>query len=163
MAGEHLQFLRVFRLKDAIQQATRDKVFVDYKRFGWVTRIVNCEEFWDTLFAIIQALYPAYRMLRLSDMKFGGQDKMKYYVCQADCLMEPGFQNALEKWENVCMPREQMLCHNLTEADMKFLDGKERHGVIMLVPIYFPNIYCDCSILIFQCRRRKRRKSPLVS
>ena len=77
--------------------------------------------------------------------------------------MEPGFQNALEKWENVFMPREQMLCHNLTEADMKFLDSKERHGVIMLVPIYFPNIYCDCSILIFQCTRRKRRKSPLVS
>ena len=60
MASDCLQFLCVFCLKDAIQQATRDKVFVDYKRFAFVIKIVNCEEFWDTLFAMIQAIYPIY-------------------------------------------------------------------------------------------------------
>ena len=45
MAGEVLQFLKLFRLKEALQSATRDRVFVEYKYFGFVTIILNNEAF----------------------------------------------------------------------------------------------------------------------
>ena len=100
MAAECLQFLRVFHMKDAIQQATRDKVFVGYKRFAFVIKIVNCKEFWDTLFSMIEAIYPIHRILHLSDMKLGGMDKMKCYVCQTDQLLEDGMRNLMKKWSD---------------------------------------------------------------
>ncbi len=74
MAGELLQFLRLFRLKDALQATTRDRVFVEYKRFGFVTNILNSDDFWNLLFAIIQACYPVFCILWLADMKIGGMD-----------------------------------------------------------------------------------------
>ena len=123
MAAECLQFLRVFRLKDAIQQATRDKVFVDYKRFSFVIKIVNCEEFWDTLFAMIQAIYPIYCILRLSDMKLGGMDKMKYYVCQTDRLLEDGMRNLMKKWSHPRMPTMDFSSCCLSKQDKDFLSG----------------------------------------
>ena len=124
MAGNCLQLLRGYRLKDPIQQASRDKVFVDYKRFNSVTRVVNYEEVWDLVFAVDQALYPAYRMLRLSDMKYGGQDKMKYYVCQADRLIKPAFQNVLDKWNAATMPRDALIAIKLSDDDKNFLSSE---------------------------------------
>ena len=87
MASECLQYLRVYRLKDAVQMATRDRVFIGYKRFQFVTKLVNSEELWDTLFAIIQACYPIYRILHLTDMGVGGMDKICYFVRQADRML----------------------------------------------------------------------------
>jgi hypothetical protein len=48
------------------------------------------------LFAAVQAVYFWYRMLRRADMKLGGMDKLKYYVCQADRLIAPGIDNLLK-------------------------------------------------------------------
>ena len=61
MAGELLQVLRLFQLKDALQATTRDRVFFEYKCFGFVTNILNLIDFWNLLFAIIQACYPVFR------------------------------------------------------------------------------------------------------
>jgi hypothetical protein len=53
MTGEVMQFLRVIRLKEALQATSRDKVFVDYKRFSFVSTVLNNDAFWDCLFAVI--------------------------------------------------------------------------------------------------------------
>jgi hypothetical protein len=67
MAGEVLQFLRLFHLKEALQSTTRDRVCVEYKYFGFVTIILNNTAFWNCLFAIIQASYPLFCILQLAD------------------------------------------------------------------------------------------------
>ena len=53
------------------------KVFKDWNRFGFVSKIIGYDEFWQLLFALIQALYPVYRILKLAEMKIGGMDKLK--------------------------------------------------------------------------------------
>jgi hypothetical protein len=82
MAGEVLQFLWKLRLKTALQATTRDKIFVDYKQFFIVTKILNSEEFWNCLFAIIQAGYPVFHILCSADTKIGGMDKLYFYIRQ---------------------------------------------------------------------------------
>ena len=94
--------------------------FVDYKRFSFVIKIVNCDEFWDTLFAMIQAIYPIYCILRLSDMKLGGMDKMKYYVCQTDRLLEDGMRNLMKKWSHPRMPTMDFSFCCLSKQDKDF-------------------------------------------
>ena len=89
MAGEVLQFLRIFRLKTTLQACTRDPVFVDYKKSGFLSDIFNSTQFWKCLFAIIQALYPVYCILRIADTMVGGMDTLYYYVQQTkDCLSQ---------------------------------------------------------------------------
>jgi hypothetical protein len=123
MAGEVLQFLRLFRLKEALQSTTRDRVFVEYKRFGFVTTILNNEDFWNCLFAIIQACYPVFRILRLADMKIGGMDKLYYYVCQTDRLLEPAMHNVMMLWKKSSMPKLLLDKMNLSAEDKNFLKG----------------------------------------
>ena len=123
MAGEVLQFLRLFCLKEAFQSTTRDRIFVEYKRFGFVTTILNNEEFWNCLFAIIQACYPVFRILRLADMKIGGMDKLYYYVCQTDRLLEPAMHNVMMLWKKSSMPKLLLDKMNLSAEDKKFLKG----------------------------------------
>ena len=99
----------------------KGQVFVDYKRFVFVTKIVNCEEFWDTLSAMIQAIYPIYGILHLSDMKLRGIDKMKYYVCQTDRLLEDGMRNLMKKWS---IPPMDFSSYCLSKQDKDFLSGE---------------------------------------
>jgi hypothetical protein len=124
MAGEVMQFLRVLRLKEALQATSRDKVFVDYKRFSFVCTVLNNDAFWDCLFAIIQALYPIFRILRLADMKVGGMDKLYYYVMQTDRLLKPGLENVMKLWNEPKMPTMELHFMKLTKADREFLKGK---------------------------------------
>ena len=126
MAGELLQFLRLFRLKDTLQATTRDRVFVDYKRFSIVTTIVNSDAFWHVLFAIIQACYPVFRILWLADMKIGGMDKLYFYVCQMDKLLEVVMQNVVDKWNDPATPKISLEKMKLQAEDKKFLKGKSR-------------------------------------
>ena len=93
MAGEVLQFLRVLRLKTALQATTRDQVFVDYKKFGFVTDILNSTAYRDSLFTIIQACYPMFRILRIADTMIGGVNMLYYCVRQTDCSLEPAMEN----------------------------------------------------------------------
>jgi hypothetical protein len=96
MAGEVLQFLRVFRLKTTLQACTRDRVFVDYKKFGFLADIFNCTQFWKCLFATIQALYPVYCILWIADMMVGGMEKLYNYIRQTDRLLEPEIENVMK-------------------------------------------------------------------
>ena len=117
MAGEVLQFLRLFRLKEALQSTTRDRVFVEYKRFGFVTTILNNEDFWNCLFAIIQACYPVFCILRLAGMKIGGMDKLYFYVCQMDRLLELAMQNVMDQWNDPITPKIYLEKMNLKAED----------------------------------------------
>ena len=86
MAGEVLQFMRVLCLKAALQACTRDQVFVEYKKFLFIVDILNNNQFWKTLFALIQACYPIYRILRIADTMIGGWTSCTVmFVRQIDC------------------------------------------------------------------------------
>jgi hypothetical protein len=87
MGGDALQLLRVLRLKDAIMESVMSKVSIECKKFLFIGQIVKPGSFWDLLLAICQLWYPLFWLLRLADMR-GGIDKVKYYVCQVDLLME---------------------------------------------------------------------------
>lgn len=121
MAGEVLQFLRVFRLKTTLQACTRDPVFVDYKKFGFLADIFNSTQFWKCLFAIIQAIYPVYRILRIADTMVGGMDKLYYYVQQADRLLAPGIEHVMSMFEDSKMPHMELSKLKLSKADKEWL------------------------------------------
>ena len=101
-------------------------MFADYKRFSFVTTIVNSDAFWHVLFAIIQACYPVFRILRLADMKIGGMDKLYFYVCQTDKLLEVAMQNVVDKWNDPATPKISLEKLKLKAEDKKFLKGKTR-------------------------------------
>ena len=58
-----------------------------------MTNILNSDAFWNLLFAIIQACYPVFNIFWLADMKIGDLDKVYFYVCQTDRLLEPAMLN----------------------------------------------------------------------
>ena len=102
MAGEFLQLLRVFRLKNALVQCVSDKVFLDMpQEFQFLGPLVKNDKNWDLHFAVCQLLYPLMHLLRLADMRVNrGMDKVKYYAMQVDRLMSNGLDNAVEKWKD---------------------------------------------------------------
>ena len=101
MGGECLQLLRVFRLKDVLCDCITSKVFLELKEFQYIVPIIKSEAYWDFHFAVIQALYPLYRLLRLADMKDAAIDKVKYYVMQVDRLKDDGIENIYSKMDSV--------------------------------------------------------------
>jgi hypothetical protein len=101
MGGYALQLMRVMRLKNVIAECTRSKVFLDTKKFHFIHDVTKLEMFWDVLFAIIQLLYPLYRLIRLCDTQRGCIDKVKFYVMQVDRLLEPGLDNTKVKLESM--------------------------------------------------------------
>jgi len=57
----------------------------------------------------------------LSDMKIGGMDKLYYYVCQTDRLLQPVMHNVMMLWKEVSMPKMLLDKMNLSAEDKKFL------------------------------------------
>jgi len=78
---------------------------------------------WDTLFALIQACYPIYRILHLTDMRVGGIDKICFFVRQADRLLKQSMENAMERWHHPLMPMMELTKCNLSKSDKDFLEG----------------------------------------
>ena len=125
MAGKVLQFMRVSRLKTALQATTRDPVFVGYRRFQFVVNILNCDAFWSCLYAIIQTCNPIFCILRLADMKIGGMDKLYYYITQTDRLLfKPALENVVKRWTDPQMPVMDINALKLTKADKQWMNCK---------------------------------------
>ena len=82
-------------------------VFIECKKFLFIGHIVKHDGFWDLLLAICQLWYPLFWLLRLADMR-GGINKVKYYVCQIDLLMEAGLDNVLKKWSAPSCPADKL-------------------------------------------------------
>jgi hypothetical protein len=134
MGGEALQLLRILRLKDTIMESVMSKVFIECKKFHFIGQIVKHDGFWDLLLAICQLWYPLFRLLRLADMR-GGIDKVKYYVCQVDLLMESGLQNVMKKWSAPTCPADKLLSASMRKLDNRKdgnlkTEGLERNGDI---------------------------------
>ncbi len=89
-----------------------------------MTNILNSDDFWNLLFAIIQACYPVFHILRLADMKIGGMGKLYYYVCQTDMLLEPEMLNVMNLWNDPMAPKILLERFNLTMDDKNFLKGE---------------------------------------
>ena len=70
-------------------------MFVDYKKFRVVIDIINSSAYLVCLFAIIQACYPIFRILRIADTMIGGMDKLYYYMRQTDSFLEPAMKNVI--------------------------------------------------------------------
>ena len=138
MAGEVFQFMCVLQLKEALQATTRDKVFVDYKRFGFVAEIINNEKTFECLFAIVQVLYPIFRILRLADMKIGGADKLYYYVRQTNRLLDPALKNMVEHWNDAKMPKMDFNRLKLNKTDKAFLKGS-----VFRLYLLLKFVHCD--------------------
>lgn len=126
MGGEALQLLRVLRLKDTIMEATMSKVFVEEKKFHFIREIVRHEGFWNLLFAICQCWYPLFRLLRLADLAIGGIDKVKYYVCQMDRLLDSGLRNVLVKWRSTDCPYYKLLLASNRKIDSRTVDSSRK-------------------------------------
>ena len=97
-------------------------VFLELKEFQYIVPIIRSEAYWDFHFAVIQALYPLYRLLCLADMKEPGIDKVKYYVMQADCLLDDGIGNICSKIESgegaeVAQKLCTVICGDLPDPD----------------------------------------------
>ena len=126
MGGEALQLLRVLQLKDTIMEATMSKVFVEEKKFHFIREVVRHQGFWDLLFAICQCWYPLFRLLRLSDLALGGIEKVKYYVCQIDRLLDSGISNVLAKWQMPDCPSLKLVLASTRKIARKMGDGREK-------------------------------------
>ena len=105
-----------------MQACTRDPVFVDYKKFGFLADIFNSTQYWKCLFAIIQALYPVYHILHIADTMVGGMDKLYYYVQQTNRLLEPGMKNAMKMFQDSKMPHILLSKIKLTKANKEWLN-----------------------------------------
>ena len=53
----------------------------------------------------------------------GGIDKVKYYVCQIDLLMEAGLDKILKKWSAPSCPADK-----IWSASMRRLDNSDKEG-----------------------------------
>ena len=47
----------------------------------------------------------------------GGIDKVKYYVCQVDLLMESGLENVSKKWSAPTCSAEEILSASMRKLD----------------------------------------------
>lgn len=121
MGGYALQLMRVMRLKNVIAECTASKVFLDTKKFHFIHDVMKLDMFWDVLFAIIQLLYPLYRLLRLCDTQRCCIDKVKFYVMQVDRLLEPGLDNTKVKLESMADEFEVVV-----ESSKKSTKGKAK-------------------------------------
>ena len=101
------------------------KFFVECKKFHFIGQIVKHDRFWDLLLAISQLWYPLFQLLRLADMR-GGIDKVKYYICQIDLLMECGLENVLKKWSAPTCPADKILAASMKKLDTRNKEGKPK-------------------------------------
>ena len=47
----------------------------------------------------------------------GGIDKVKYYLCQVDLLMESALENVLKKWSAPTCPADKILSASMRKLD----------------------------------------------
>jgi hypothetical protein len=122
MAGEAIQLMRVWRLKDVLIECFSAKVFLDLGKEFKPLKDVMMEEskYWDLHYSVCQLLFPLYSLLRLADHRIGVLDKVKYYVCQISRLMDGALADVVEKWKASDAVKISMLTiHEFPEDDKK--------------------------------------------
>ena len=92
---------------------------------------MSSEEFWNWHFAIIEACYPVFHILRLADMKIGGMDKLYFYIRLKDRVLQPAMENVIAFWKSQRMPTMDMSKIKLTKSDKEWLKGKRNEMYLM--------------------------------
>ena len=84
MGGKHYALLRLVRLIPALRSTVTLQAFTDLNAFKSIASLILCAELWKYLFSMARSLYPALRVLRLSDMKSPVMDKLLFFARQMD-------------------------------------------------------------------------------
>jgi hypothetical protein len=64
--------------------------------------------------------------LRLADLEIIGMDKVKYYVCQMDRLLDSGLRNVLVKWRSADCPYYKLLLASTRKIDNRSGDSSRK-------------------------------------
>lgn len=89
MAGYFMALHRLLRLKDPLRATVNG---IEFKRLNrtekFVKKVVdaiNDDEFWQAIYFILRAVYPALRVLRLADRSKPGTDRLFFVYCACNC------------------------------------------------------------------------------
>ncbi len=70
--------------------------------------------------------YPLFCLLSLSDLALRGIEKVKYYVCQIDRLLDSGLSNVLAKWQIPDCPSLKLALASERKIARKMGDGRKK-------------------------------------
>jgi hypothetical protein len=87
MGGECIQLLRIYRIKQTLDECINSKIFADLgSNFTPLKSLLKLDEYWDYHYSICLLLYPLYKLLHLADKRLGvydigqGSTYLKYAV-----------------------------------------------------------------------------------
>ncbi len=131
------------------------KVFIEWKKFHFIGQIVKHDGFWDLLLDICQLWYPLFWLLRLADMR-GGIDKVKYYICQIDLLMEAALNKVMKKWSAPSCPANKIWSASMRRLDKSYEEGNPKTEGLdnegdfgdMVSSFVFDNFFNICDLTI---------------
>jgi hypothetical protein len=122
MGGHFITFLRLLRLKRALHSTVVSPEFLQLKLGTELVKIIRQPEFWRVLFLVVRAVFPALRILRLSDQQSPAMDKLYYCVRRADKLIESNMEELDELWQDekvmsMLFKLNMFLCSNEENED----------------------------------------------
>jgi hypothetical protein len=90
MAEELIVLFRLLRLRNILRATIASKEFKEIweKTFQREVIVLENNEFWKYLFTLCRSLYAPMRILQMADQKIPAMEKLHYYVCQMDQLLE---------------------------------------------------------------------------
>ncbi len=77
-------------------------------------------------FASVGIQYPLFHLLMLANLAIGGIDKVKYYVCQMDRLLDSGLRNILVKWRSADCPYNKLLLASDRKIYSRTIDSSRK-------------------------------------
>ena len=90
MGGECIQLLRIYRIKQTLDECINSKIFADLgSNFSPLKSLLKLDEYWDYHYSICLLLYPLYKLLRLADKRLGVYDMVKYLIRVIDKRLKP--------------------------------------------------------------------------
>ncbi|KAL7503401.1 hypothetical protein ACHAXN_001196, partial [Cyclotella atomus] len=99
MGGECIQLLRIYRIKETLDECINSKIFADLgSNFSPLKSLLKLDEYWDYHYSICLLLYPLYKLLRLADKRLGVIDMVKYLIRVIDKRLEPSLDDVCSKW-----------------------------------------------------------------
>ena len=90
MAGHCIAFLRILRLRATFHTTVTSAEFLRLKQKKTeklLVRILHNDDFWNLLFVVTRAMYPAMKLLRLCDQQCAAMDKLYFFVRRTDALL----------------------------------------------------------------------------
>ena len=123
MGGELMQLIRIVHLKGPLGEAVNSKVFLEDKKFSFLAKLVNNENFWFILITVVRAFYILIRLLRVCDTRCGYIDRVKILAIEYDENMETGIDNVQYCWEE-----HDDVFLQMTTASNKVIDAQDEIG-----------------------------------